>query len=230
MECPECGTPNTRVLDTFKGSVTRRRRQCSCGVTFSSTEAVDKGTIRAPLASTNGIRRDQSQPVDTGPNGPQPLAANSSVGVGGGLSSGSDLALFPADLLPSQLPDPSEATDQQVDPARVKPRKPKREETPAFATFYDAYPRKVARDAAWRMWLSMGCESVASAVMAALAWQVPMVFAKAPPDKVPYPASWLHDGRWKDPRPGAANGAHAPAVSMYPSIARLAPGVPRPPR
>lgn len=227
MECPECGTPNTRVLDTFKGSVTRRRRQCSCGVTFSSTEAVDKGTIRTPLASTNGIRRDQSQPVDTGPNGSQPLAANSSGGVGGGLSSGSDLALFPADLLPSQPPDPSEATDQRVDPARETPRKPKREETPAFVAFYDAYPRKVARDAAWRMWLSKGCEAIAPEVMAALAWQIPAVFAKAPADKVPHPASWLGAGRWKDSRLGSLNGVHV-TQSAYRPIPILAPGVPRP--
>jgi len=91
MDCPECGAPNTRVLDTFKGQVTRRRRQCPCGVTFSSTEVVDKGSVRSlPVP----ISRNQSPPVAVIPDQPQPSAVNYGGGVGGALPSGSDLSGF----------------------------------------------------------------------------------------------------------------------------------------
>src|SRR5581483_5093002 len=117
MDCPACGTSNSRVLDTFKGVEDKRKRECPCGARWSSTETIDKGSLRvatgtdqSPPVSTNGKR---SRRVTPNRGIPQPLGANDAGGVGGDLRSGSDSIPFLADQ------DPSLKTPQQVDPARV---------------------------------------------------------------------------------------------------------------
>lgn len=214
MDCPACGTAKSRVKDTFDGAEDKRKRECPCGATWRTTETVDKGSLRTPGD------RQESMPASTNRQGStgkppdidktSPLSANVGGGVGGALSgdrSGPDSG---------SLSDPPVDPLQQVDRARAK-RKTKRSETPAFVAFYAAFPRKVARDAAWKAWESKGCEDVAGEIMSALAWQVPQVFRPAPADKVPHPASWLNAGRWKDERPSAA--ALRPARPAGPPIA-----------
>ena len=83
-------------------------------------------------------------------------------------------------------------------------------ETPAFAAFYDAYPRKKARPDALAAWLKQGCEAIADAVMKGLRAHLPELNAREP-DKVPYPASWLNATEWKDPPlPARAAGPSLP--------------------
>jgi hypothetical protein len=72
----------------------------------------------------------------------------------------------------------------------------------AFPAFWEAYPRKVAKQNAEKAWRKGECEAIASEIMAALAWQAPL-FAKRDPEHVPHAATWLNGRRWTDPRPGA---------------------------
>jgi hypothetical protein len=67
--------------------------------------------------------------------------------------------------------------------------------------FWSLYPRKVGKDGARRKWDQT--KPPLEDVKAALAWQV-----KHWTDQqfIPYPATYLHNGRWKDERP--KNGAH----------------------
>jgi len=110
MDCPACGTSNSRVLDTFKSVEDRRKRTCICGARWDTTETVDKGSLRIatspyqfPPVSTNGNR---SRRVTPNPDGSQPLASG---GVGGGLSGDR------SDLNPEPSPDPSGDPPQRVD-------------------------------------------------------------------------------------------------------------------
>lgn len=65
-------------------------------------------------------------------------------------------------------------------------------------TFWQAYPRKVARTEAWKAWKQMNAEAIADQVMEAIARQTEADFQYRPEDKVPHGASWLRAERWND--------------------------------
>jgi hypothetical protein len=196
-----------------------RRRACQCGARWSTIERKNSPVEYTTRSASNTLpvahryaRNVVSPPLPVASQPP----TGSVRGVGGVLPSGS----VPGPELTGSLSDLRLDLSQGSDPARAKRKK--RQETAAFVAFYTAYPRHVARGAAWRMWVSEGCEVLASEIMAALVWQVPQVFAKAPKDKVPHPASWLHGGRWTDEKPGAVV-ARPPRPSGPPvAIAELA--------
>lgn len=79
----------------------------------------------------------------------------------------------------------------------------------AFVAFWAAYPRKVSKDDAWKSWPKVardngGEQALLDAVLAALAWQSTLAkWRENGGEFVPYPASYLNAGRWKDERPGA---------------------------
>jgi hypothetical protein len=88
----------------------------------------------------------------------------------------------------------------EATPKKRKPRE-KREESPLFIEFMDAYAKKLARSAAWAKWQEKigDDEELARRVIKAA-----FAFAKKP-DSVknnrqfqPYPATWLNQERWKD--------------------------------
>lgn len=59
------------------------------------------------------------------------------------------------------------------------------------------FPRKKKRPRALAAWTKQGCEGIAARVIAGLRVHLPEL-ATRPPDKVPYPASWLNDREWED--------------------------------
>lgn len=205
MNCPECGTENTRVLDTFKGVIEQRQRRCVCGVVFKTVETVVKSSIKTPSVPTNPppipISRNISEPIgdrsELIPTGQTALSSSDPIRSGSDPLSDLRLDLF-----------------QGADPGRAK-KAAKRQETEAFKVFYVAYPRKTARDAAWRMWGTVGAEKFAAEIMAALEWQKRDVFASCPFDRIPHPATWLHNGRWKDEKPPQSNGVHRDITRGY---------------
>jgi hypothetical protein len=104
VDCPECGLPNTRVVDTFKGTTDRRKRECPCGVRFSSTETIDKGSIRTPPVP---ISRNRLGPMEIGCDPPLPISTNDRP------------SLSPPDLVPVLVdPDPILDPDRDLDRAR----------------------------------------------------------------------------------------------------------------
>lgn len=69
-----------------------------------------------------------------------------------------------------------------------------------FGEFWKVYPRKVGKDAAWRVWQRRkpGMELTAT-VLAALAWQKQQDnWIREGGRFVPNPATWLNQGRWED--------------------------------
>jgi len=67
----------------------------------------------------------------------------------------------------------------------------------AFQVWYDLYPRKIDKPAAWRAWVSRGCEDSPHLVVAGLRRWLP-VYAKLEAEKIPHPSTWLNGRRWED--------------------------------
>lgn len=72
----------------------------------------------------------------------------------------------------------------------------------SFTEFWDAYPRKVGKDAAERTWAKVTRKTEAAEVMAGLVnavqvWRATDTEAKF----IPHPATWLNQGRWADEVP-----------------------------
>lgn len=72
-----------------------------------------------------------------------------------------------------------------------------------FATFYAAYPKKVAKDAAWRWWNKHRPDAaLLKTMLTALAWQTQQeTWLRERGRYVPNPATWLNAGRWQDEPP-----------------------------
>lgn len=68
----------------------------------------------------------------------------------------------------------------------------------SFDTFWQAYPRRVARKEALRAWIQVQGERHLQAILAALEWQ-----RKEWSDVrfTPHPATWLRGERWTDEKP-----------------------------
>lgn len=69
-----------------------------------------------------------------------------------------------------------------------------------FNAFWQVYPRKVGKDAAWRAWQKRRpTEETSASVIAALAWQVQQDnWLREGGRFVPNPATWINQGRWQD--------------------------------
>ena len=69
-----------------------------------------------------------------------------------------------------------------------------------FDAFWKIYPRKKAKDAAWRAWQKRKPSAdLTQQICAALAWQVKQDdWQRENRRFVPYPATWINDGRWQD--------------------------------
>lgn len=95
-------------------------------------------------------------------------------------------------------PDP-EPKPEPVKPIRSKPKKPA-SDSPLFAQFYEAYPKKKARPAAEKAWQKINPdEQLLAAMLSALERQKSSDdWQKASGQYIPYPASWLNGRRWED--------------------------------
>lgn len=200
VTCPACKTGDHRVLETREVSdaVTRRRHRCAAGHRWSTYERVDlssldtTGSVGQPLpvaspTTTRSVRRRVPTTTTRSVSALQVAFASPDGGVGGGLPSGSSLvSLSPC----------SKQSDQTQNQTRVE--RPSVQETAAFASFYAAYPRKKARPDAFKAWRSERCEESSAAVMIGLAAHMSEMLSR-PPDRVPYPASWLRGREWEDP-------------------------------
>ena len=69
-----------------------------------------------------------------------------------------------------------------------------------FEEFWVEYPRKVGKDAAWRVWQRLRPDAKLQAdITAALAWQRTQEnWLREGGRFIPNPATWLNQGRWQD--------------------------------
>lgn len=102
------------------------------------------------------------------------------------------------------------------------------EYTDDFLTFWAAYPRKVAKGHAWRMWCKHADRPPLATLLACLAMSADDWQGKDA-QFIPHPGTWLNSRRWEDEReegreyraPDAANGLDAgrpPPVSDPPDF------------
>ena len=79
----------------------------------------------------------------------------------------------------------------------------KREYSLPFLLFYAAYPRKQAKDDAWKAWRVLQLDTEVKAVTASVeehkTWQA---WKEDAGRFIPYPATFLRSGRWKDEATG----------------------------
>lgn len=80
-----------------------------------------------------------------------------------------------------------------------KPKKPA-SDSPLFAQFYEAYPKKKAPVAAEKAWQKINPdEQLLATMLSALEWQKRSIdWQKASGQYIPLPASWLNGRRWED--------------------------------
>ena len=80
-----------------------------------------------------------------------------------------------------------------------------------FGEFWKAYPRKVGKDAALRRWKKLKpSKEVVAQMVAAIGVQMRSEqWRKDGGQFIPYPATWLHEGRWKDGETAVASNAAA---------------------
>ena len=76
----------------------------------------------------------------------------------------------------------------------------------AFTRFWAAYPKKVGKDRAAEEWRRKGCEAQTDIILAALDLQSGYLLRDGG-KYIPNPATWLHQGRWKDDPPTIKIGA-----------------------
>lgn len=69
-----------------------------------------------------------------------------------------------------------------------------------FAIFWAAYPRKVAKQAAWKAWARLHpTEDLLTVMLAKLREQaVSVQWQKDGGQFIPHPSTWLNQGRWED--------------------------------
>ena len=73
-----------------------------------------------------------------------------------------------------------------------------------FDAFWTAYPRHEAKIRALKAWTALHpTPELTATLLAAIEQHKQRLWAQAPPDKVPHPASWLNGRRWEDELPTA---------------------------
>jgi len=104
--------------------------------------------------------------------------------------------------LPKRLPNQEQEQEQeQHRPKAIKAgRKSEEDYTTQFVTFYNAYPRKANKKAAFRVWRGIALDNgLFEKIITALEQHKKSdVWRRDNGKFIPYPASWLNGERWED--------------------------------
>lgn len=116
------------------------------------------------------------------------LSNAAGIGIGIGIGDGIGIELKPLPISTSN---------------GHRPRKPKTRRnaySDAFLTFWNAYPRKVGKGAAWKAWSHIKPDdALASTLTAAVLSQIHWPqWEKDNGEFIPHPATWLNQSRWED--------------------------------
>ena len=65
-----------------------------------------------------------------------------------------------------------------------------------FLKFWELWPRRVAKLAAWKEWQAWKCDDIPE-ILPSLRLQLP-AFCQRDPEHVPHASTWLHQRRWED--------------------------------
>jgi hypothetical protein len=84
---------------------------------------------------------------------------------------------------------------------RITTKQEKKEDTPVgFEEFWNAYPRKVGKQEAWRAWLKLRpSPALRATILEALRkHKTSGQWTKDAGRYIPHPATWLNGARWED--------------------------------
>lgn len=89
-------------------------------------------------------------------------------------------------------------------------------DTAGFLHFWAAYPRKVGKGAARKVWNAKACEGIADKIVAAVEDNVKRneQWHKDGGQYIPHPATWLRQERWCDVLETSTGGSMRPAASV----------------
>jgi uncharacterized protein YdaU (DUF1376 family) len=104
-----------------------------------------------------------------------------------------------AGALPGHMPKPCSSSSSSKDITPIVPKKGTTY-TEDFLYFWNAYPKKVGRDAAWKKWKSMnGTRPKIEELLTAIKKQEKSEqWKKENGQYIPNPSTWLNQGRWAD--------------------------------
>lgn len=136
----------------------------------------------------------------------------------GGLRSG-ELSKSEANL--KQITEQNSSKSEAVKESKVKERKEskeKKEYSPDFLAFWQAYPNKVGKDKAFEAWGKKA--PVLETCLSALNWQTAQPqWVKDGGKYIPHPSTWLNQGRWNDePIIAKAGSTAGPVAGKYDGI------------
>jgi len=190
-----------RAENGAKGGRTQRSK---C---LSKLEAKSEQTGSKSEASSQPQSDSQSEPdsesdkTPPGADAPLPAPPKGDRGV-------LDPTIAPHEALAphaSATPEMAEPTS----PSKTEPRAVSARTSPysaQFENFWQAYPRKVGKGAAWKKWKTQKCELLNGQIAAALRWQIESNdWRKDGGQFVPHPETYLNQRRWED-SPGVAVG------------------------
>jgi uncharacterized protein YdaU (DUF1376 family) len=95
-----------------------------------------------------------------------------------------------------------------------------------FERWWDGYPRKVGKDAAWREWLHRSPDDDLTAVMITAVEQqrASEQWLRDGGQFIPHPRTWLHQGRWQD-EPVSSHSSQPSAVDWWDECKQLHAGL-----
>ena len=103
-------------------------------------------------------------------------------------------------IKPYRKPEPEPEPEPYIPP--IVPQKGDvltQQYSPGFISFWDCYPRKVGKDAAWRKWQKRKLEDQSSVICQSVEehkdWED---WKKHGGEFIPHPATFLNQGRWQD--------------------------------
>lgn len=176
------------MLDTkHSEKETTRRHSCVCGARWNSAARVISGSVVRPLIPL---------PIPISGGGQPPLEE---APISGGGISFSD-----PDLLSGPGSNPSSKLTNRFH------NKMRAQYSAAFEAAWDLYPRRDEKAMAYAQWKycakDIGEDNLAALVIAALQWQVPLLWAGPNWRFAKYFARYLKAKKWEDERPVPANG------------------------
>ena len=95
---------------------------------------------------------------------------------------------------------PETETETETENTPIAPKKRGQVYSSDFLSFYESYPRKVAKDAAWKAWQKRNGDrpEVCVLISAIENQKKSEQWQKDNGQFIPHPATWLNQGRWSD--------------------------------
>lgn len=102
--------------------------------------------------------------------------------------------------VPAEMPNEAPDAKNRIEEDKKKNKKKKETYSEGFLEFWNLYPKKVGKDAAWKAWKNNECEMlIIDLLKSQLERQINSEqWQKDNGQFIPHPATYINQGRWKD--------------------------------